>query len=86
MASAQAAEIETNHCPSAIYQAVEKAIPGFFNGRLAKDASDNLTNFLALSESAKFGTTSCAAPACFSTGCYGLWQKKFVSFPGRPIG
>jgi len=32
------------------YQPVEKAIPGVFNSRLAKDASANLTNFLALSE------------------------------------
>jgi hypothetical protein len=40
---------------------VEKAIPGFFNCRLAKDASANLTNFLVLSEPAKFGGRSCAA-------------------------
>jgi len=51
------------------YQSVEKAIPGFFNYRLAKDASANLTIFLALKDEAKFGTTSCAAPARFSTGC-----------------
>jgi len=30
------------------YQSVEKAIPGFFDCRLAKDASANLSNFLAL--------------------------------------
>jgi hypothetical protein len=52
-----------------LYQSVEKAIPGFFNCRLAKDASANLTIFLALKDEAKFDGTSCAAPARFSTGC-----------------
>jgi hypothetical protein len=54
------------------FRSVEKAIPGFFNYRLAKDASANLTIFLALKDKAKFGTTSCAAPARFSTGCQGM--------------
>jgi hypothetical protein len=45
------------------YQSVEKAIPGFFNCRLAKDASANPTNFLALSEPTKFGGASCHGAA-----------------------
>jgi len=50
------------------YQPVEKAIPGVFNSRLAKDASANLTNFLALSEPAKFGTTSLCRFSPFFNG------------------
>jgi hypothetical protein len=49
---------------TAPYQSVEKDIPGFFNCRLAKDASANLTIFLALKDEAELGTTSlwCASP------------------------
>jgi hypothetical protein len=50
------------------YQSVAKAIPGFFNCRLAKDASANLTIFLALSEPAKFGTTSLCRASPFFNG------------------
>jgi len=38
---------------SRAYQPVAKAIPSFFNYRLAKDDSANLTILLALSEPAK---------------------------------
>ena len=50
------------------YQPVEKAIPGVFNSRLAKDASANLTNFFALSGPAKFGDTSLWCSSPFSNG------------------
>jgi hypothetical protein len=50
------------------YQSVEKAIPGFFNCRLAKGASANLTESLALSGPANSGGPSLGRTRPFLNG------------------
>ena len=64
------------------YQSVEKAVLGFFNCRLAKDASANLTIFLVLSELVKPGGTSLCRASPFFNGLLSDPAGGDAGYPG----